>query len=44
MSVLNQTLVKDGATLKGDDNLAELKIQAAEWGARTLPVWEALGV
>jgi SAM-dependent methyltransferase len=39
-----QAIIKDGATLKGDDNLAELKRQAEEWGSKMLPVWTALGV
>lgn len=39
-----QSLVKDGATLQGDDNLAELRSQAEVWGAKTLPIWTALGV
>ncbi|MBO9544857.1 class I SAM-dependent methyltransferase [Caulobacter sp.] len=39
-----QSLIKEGATLKGDDNLTELKSQAEKWGAHTLPVWTALGV
>mgnify|MGYP000188555424 CR=1 FL=1 len=39
-----QALVKDGATLQGEDNLTELKAQAELWGATTLPVWTALGV
>lgn len=39
-----QALVRDGATLQGDDNLNELKRQAREWGQGTLPVLSALGV
>ncbi|HWT51937.1 MAG TPA: class I SAM-dependent methyltransferase, partial [Caulobacter sp.] len=39
-----QSLVKDGATLQGEDNLTELKAQATQWGAKILPLWTALGV
>ena len=39
-----QALIKDGATLQGEDNLVELKSQAAQWGAKVLPVWTALGI
>lgn len=40
----NQALIKDGVTLEGDANLVELRSQAGEWAARSLPVWTALGV
>jgi hypothetical protein len=39
-----QAIIKDGATLQGDDNLAELKAQARSWGAQVAPVWSSLGV
>lgn len=39
-----QALLKDGATLQGEDNLTELKRQAQEWGGSVLPIWSALGV
>ncbi len=39
-----QALIKEGAPLQGEDNLTELKAQAADWGAKILPVWTALGV
>jgi SAM-dependent methyltransferase len=39
-----QALIKDGATLEGEANLVELKSQAEQWGAKTLPVWAALGI
>ncbi len=44
LQVQNQAIIKDGATLQGDDNLTELKAQAEQWGANTLPMWTALGV
>ncbi len=40
----NQAIIKDGATLQGEDNLTELKAQAEAWGAKVLPVWTALGI
>jgi SAM-dependent methyltransferase len=40
----NQAIIKDGVTLQGEDNLAELKTQAEQWGAKILPVWTALGI
>ncbi|PIB93410.1 class I SAM-dependent methyltransferase [Caulobacter sp. FWC2] len=40
----NQSIVKDGVTLQGEDNLAELTSQAEKWGATTLPLWTALGI
>jgi len=39
-----QALLKDGATLQGEDNLVELKLQAQEWGAKVSPIWSALGI
>ncbi|WP_297506509.1 class I SAM-dependent methyltransferase [uncultured Caulobacter sp.] len=39
-----QAIIKDGATLQGDANLAELKAQAEAWGAKVLPLWTALGL
>lgn len=39
-----QAIIKDGVTLQGDDNLAELKAQAQIWGAQVDPVWSALGI
>ena len=39
-----QAIIKDGATLQGEDNLTELRAQAEQWGAQVLPVWTALGV
>jgi SAM-dependent methyltransferase len=39
-----QSLIKEGATLKGDDNLTELRRQAQEWSDKILPVWTALGL
>lgn len=40
-----QRLVKDGAALeKPEDNIAELKRQAAEFESKTLPVLKALKV
>jgi len=39
-----QSIVKEGAPLQGEDNLTELKAQAAAWGAGIAPVWSALGV
>lgn len=44
LSALNQAILKDGAALEGEANLAELKTQATEWGERSLPIWNALGV
>jgi len=45
LSRQGQRLVKDGATLENpEDNLAELKRQAAEFDARQLPVLRALKV
>jgi SAM-dependent methyltransferase len=40
----NQAIIKDGATLQGNDNLTELTAQAEAWGAKILPVWTALGI
>lgn len=40
----NQAIIKDGATLQGEDNLVELRAQAEAWGAKTQPVWAALGI
>jgi SAM-dependent methyltransferase len=40
----NQAIIKDGVTLQGEDNLVELKIRAEQWGAKTLPIWTALGI
>jgi SAM-dependent methyltransferase len=40
----NQAIVKDGATLQGDDNLVELKGLATQWGTDVLPIWTALGI
>ncbi|KQV58648.1 MULTISPECIES: class I SAM-dependent methyltransferase [unclassified Caulobacter] len=40
----NQAIIKDGVTLQGEDNLAELKTQAEQWNAKILPVWTALGI
>ncbi|MCY1647021.1 class I SAM-dependent methyltransferase [Caulobacter sp. SL161] len=39
-----QSIIKDGNTLQGEDNLTELRAQATQWGAQVLPVWTALGV
>jgi len=39
-----QSIIKDGAPLEGDNNLAELKAQATAWGVNTAPVWAALGL
>lgn len=39
-----QALIVQGATLQGDDNLAELKRQAEHWGGKVLPIWSALGL
>jgi SAM-dependent methyltransferase len=39
-----QAIIKDGVTLQGADNLTELKSQAEEWSAKSLPVWTALGI
>lgn len=39
-----QAIIKDGATLQGEDNLTELKVQAEEWAKKILPVWTALGI
>ncbi|ACL94534.2 class I SAM-dependent methyltransferase [Caulobacter vibrioides] len=39
-----QAIIKDGATLQGEDNLTELRAQATHWGAHVLPIWNALGV
>ena len=44
MKAQNQSIIKDGATLQGEDNLVELKAQAEQWGAKALPVWTALGI
>jgi SAM-dependent methyltransferase len=44
MAPLNQAMVKDGVALTGEDNLVELKARAADWGARILPIWEAVGI
>lgn len=40
----NEAIVKDGATLQGDENLKELTVQAEIWGAQVLPIWTALGI
>jgi SAM-dependent methyltransferase len=40
----NQNILKDGGALQGEDNLTELTSQAEEWGAKTLPIWTALGI
>ena len=40
----NQAIIKNGVTLQGEDNLAELKTEAAQWGAKILPIWTALGI
>jgi SAM-dependent methyltransferase len=40
----NQSIVKDGTTLQGEDNLTELMSQAEAWSAKTLPLWTALGI
>ncbi len=39
-----QALVKDGVTLQGENNLAELNAQAQDWGAKAFPVFAALGI
>lgn len=39
-----QVIVKDGVSLKGDENLAELKAQAETWGSSIAPIWAAMGV
>lgn len=39
-----QAIIKEGAMLQGDDNLAELKSQAAVWGTQAAPIWGALGI
>ncbi|MDI1366424.1 MAG: class I SAM-dependent methyltransferase [bacterium] len=44
LSSQNQAIVKDGAPLRGDDNLVELTSQAQIWGEQVLPVWVALGL
>jgi SAM-dependent methyltransferase len=40
----NQNILKEGVALQGDDNLTELRTQAEEWGAKTLPIWTSLGI
>jgi SAM-dependent methyltransferase len=39
-----QSIIKDGNTLQGEENLTELRAQATQWGAQVLPVWGALGI
>ncbi len=44
LSVLGQSIIKDGAALQGEDNLTELKAQAKAWETYALPIWTALGL
>lgn len=44
LSALGQSIVKEGVTLQGEDNLTELKAQAKVWEDNALPIWSALGL
>jgi hypothetical protein len=44
LSAQGQSIVKEGVTLQGEDNLTELKAQAKAWEDNVLPIWTALGL